>query len=108
MTPSFAMAREVLDLIGDFPDREITEQVACTPEEAELFYPVSEYDEQTITAARRICGRCPVRAACAAFALRTGEDEGIWGGLLPSERRALRQSQPDTGEFISDEGVQAA
>ncbi len=102
MTLSFEMNRAVLDLVGDFPDREITEQVACTPDEAELFYPVSEYDEATIAAARAVCGRCPVRAACAAFALRTGEDEGIWGGLLPSERRALRQSQPGTGESSTE------
>lgn len=98
MTLSFEMARELVDLLGDFPDGAVTTEAACSPEQAELFYPVSEYDEQTIAAARQICGRCPVRAACVAFALRTGEDEGIWGGLLPSERRGLRQSQPSNGE----------
>ncbi len=42
--------------------------------------------------AKRVCARCPVRAACLADALATPvvHDEGIRGGLTPSERRALR------------------
>lgn len=83
-------------MIAEFPGQEITEQAVCSSTEvdAEVFFPVSEDDELTIAAARRVCGGCPVRQQCAEFAVRTGEPEGIWGGLLPSERRALRQPRP--------------
>lgn len=39
--------------------------------------------------ARRICAVCPVRAECLAFALATGAEFGIWGGLNVEERQAL-------------------
>ena len=37
-------------------------------------------------AAKAVCARCPVRAACRSFALATGEPYGIWGGTTESER----------------------
>jgi len=40
--------------------------------------------------ARGVCGGCDVRAACAAFAVRTGQDFGIWGGLTEADRQAVR------------------
>lgn len=30
---------------------------------------------------RRMCQRCPVSAQCLEFALRTGQEYGVWGGL---------------------------
>ncbi|MDN5915126.1 MAG: WhiB family transcriptional regulator [Pseudonocardia sp.] len=39
--------------------------------------------------ARAVCGGCPVRAECLEYALRVGEDFGIWGGLDEAERRSL-------------------
>lgn len=35
--------------------------------------------------AMAICKRCPVRVECAQ--LGTGYPEGIWGGLMPEQRR---------------------
>lgn len=32
-------------------------------------------------AAREVCGSCPVRLACLAYALKTRQESGIWGGL---------------------------
>lgn len=48
--------------------------------------------------AKRICGQCPVRRECLAYALHHGLEHGIWGGLTPNERKELRrQSQePDS------------
>jgi hypothetical protein len=38
--------------------------------------------------------RCPVRLPCLAFALRTRQVHGIWGGLTEEERhRAAKTSQ---------------
>lgn len=35
------------------------------------------------------CNRCPVKTDCLDFALKNGEDNGIWGGTTPAERREL-------------------
>jgi WhiB family transcriptional regulator, redox-sensing transcriptional regulator len=40
-------------------------------------------------AAKRICGQCPVRAACLADALDRREPHGVWGGLNEDERAEL-------------------
>lgn len=44
----------------------------------------------TETAARTVCGSCPVRRSCLAHALATGEPDGIWGGLDGVERTWAR------------------
>lgn len=38
--------------------------------------------------AQEICGGCPVRRPCAAFALLTAQRYGVWGGLTEADRRA--------------------
>lgn len=44
---------------------------------------------QSTTAARSICDQCPVRQACADYALDHERSlPGIWGGLSPNERAA--------------------
>lgn len=40
-------------------------------------------------AAVSACHGCPARDACLAYALAADEREGVWGGLLPDERRAM-------------------
>lgn len=44
-----------------------------------------------------ICnGACPVRAACALYALEEREEHGIWGGLTEGQRRSvLRKARRD-------------
>lgn len=44
-----------------------------------------------IAEAKAVCRGCPSVAACLAWALETGQPEGVWGGLTPEERRALRR-----------------
>ena len=56
----------------------------------ELFYP--DHDPGP---AKRICCACRVRGQCLAYALRTGERHGIWGGMTPGERRhRARRARP--------------
>lgn len=38
-----------------------------------------------------VCSDCLVRAECLEDAMSRNEPNGIWGGLLPKERRALRR-----------------
>jgi hypothetical protein len=48
--------------------------------------------------ARKTCSRCEAQPECLQYALTRGldhDDDGIWGGLGPEERRRLRtQSEP--------------
>lgn len=39
---------------------------------------------------RALCRTCPVQAACLDWALTTGEEYGMWGGLSEDERARLR------------------
>jgi hypothetical protein len=42
-----------------------------------------------IDVARDVCGSCPVRLACLAYALRTRPDAGVWAGWTHEEIRFL-------------------
>jgi WhiB family redox-sensing transcriptional regulator len=65
---------------------------ACRDADFTLFFPVSDVDPK-VTAAKHICGTCPVRAQCLAHALDAGE-LGVWGGTTETERRAIRRGRP--------------
>lgn len=41
------------------------------------------------SAAKAICGRCPVLNECAAHALAVREPYGVWGGLSEDDREAI-------------------
>ena len=73
-------------------------QAACRGADANLFFPPhhqEKKDERDVreSQAKAVCGRCPVREACLAFALETREPHGIWGGLNELERRRALQRQ---------------
>jgi len=62
----------------------------------ELFFPAGERDEDAVAqtaAAKQVCARCEVRLHCLAYALVANPEDGIWGGLGPRERRALRRAR---------------
>lgn len=43
--------------------------------------------------AKAICATCDVRPTCLAFALRTAQPAGIWGGLTTDERLTILRSK---------------
>ncbi len=67
-------------------------RAACVGEDPELFFPIGSAGPALVQleAAKAVCERCPVVAACLSFALETGQDAGVWGGLSADERRVLR------------------
>ncbi|MGW4488399.1 WhiB family transcriptional regulator [Amycolatopsis sp. NPDC004368] len=69
------------------------QRAACAEEEPELFFPVGNGDaaRRQESEAKAVCHRCPVREACLAWAMATGQDAGIWGGLNELERRVLKR-----------------
>jgi WhiB family redox-sensing transcriptional regulator len=66
-------------------------QALCVETDPELFFPSPG---RAATEAKRICESCPVREQCLQYALTNQEIHGIWGGLSPRERDALRRGRP--------------
>jgi WhiB family transcriptional regulator, redox-sensing transcriptional regulator len=61
---------------------------ACRSCDPDLFFPVSSTGlamEQEAKA-KAVCARCRVRRECLAFALRTRQVHGVWGGMSEQER----------------------
>lgn len=63
----------------------------CRDMDPEIWFPVGTSGPalRQIAEAKAVCFRCEVAADCLAFALATGQDAGIWGGMTEDERRAL-------------------
>ena len=68
-------------------------EAACRDEDPELFFPIGNTGPalMQIEEAKAVCRRCPVVEACLTWALESGQDAGVWGGLSEDERRALRR-----------------
>ncbi|MDA8369644.1 MAG: WhiB family transcriptional regulator [Nocardiopsaceae bacterium] len=66
---------------------------ACRDEDPELFFPIGNSGPAVmqIEEAKQVCRQCPVNTACLQWALETGQDGGVWGGMGEDERRALRR-----------------
>jgi WhiB family redox-sensing transcriptional regulator len=64
------------------------EQALCAQTDPEAFFPEKGGSTRE---AKRVCGRCDVRADCLSFALAHDERFGIWGGLSERERRRLKR-----------------
>ncbi|MFJ9777114.1 WhiB family transcriptional regulator [Kitasatospora sp. NPDC101157] len=68
-------------------------RAVCAEEDPELFFPIGNTGPALlqIEEARSVCRRCPVLEDCLTWALTTGEDAGVWGGMSEDERRALKR-----------------
>ncbi len=68
-------------------------RAACLQEDPELFFPIGNTGPALaqIEQAKVVCHRCDVSDACLAWALESGQDAGVWGGLSEDERRALKR-----------------
>lgn len=58
-------------------------------EDPDIFFP--ENDAKATRQAKRLCARCPVRAACAEYAIDRPHLAGIWGGLTSADRSRIRR-----------------
>ena len=76
----------------------------CAQTDPEAFIP-DKYE--SVDPAKRVCGRCTVRAACLMYAFESGEKSGIWGGLSNNERKQLRKQLKKSGG-VTLEAVQRA
>jgi WhiB family redox-sensing transcriptional regulator len=87
---------------------------ACASADPELFFPVSASASNLpqVAEAKAVCGSCPVRRQCLAYATQTRQLHGIWGGMTEEERyslvRAARQSARVPANTVPTDGGQQA
>ncbi|WP_130293320.1 WhiB family transcriptional regulator [Pseudonocardia sediminis] len=71
-------------------------RAACLSVDPELFFPAAENGvahARQVARAKRVCGRCPVRDECLAWAIES-LPHGIAGGTTAGERRVARTTRP--------------
>lgn len=66
---------------------------ACLTHDPELFFPIGDAGPAVdqVEQAKAVCRACPVMQECLAWALETGQDFGVWGGMSEAERLTLRR-----------------
>lgn len=78
-------------------------RASCRDEDPEVFFPLGDNNSYVKDSAaylklagepKAICRACPVVSDCLEWALETGQDYGISGGLTAYERRALHTPRP--------------
>jgi len=58
----------------------------------DFFFPKTD-DINSEGEAKKVCDGCNVREDCLEFALKKGEEFGIWGGMSERERRRIRRQR---------------
>ncbi|HYZ57447.1 MAG TPA: WhiB family transcriptional regulator [Streptosporangiaceae bacterium] len=82
------LSPQLLELAATDTRRRWSVHALCATTDPEIFFPSTG---SLATEARAICAQCPVCRNCLAHAIAAGEPFGIWGGLDPQERRAVRR-----------------
>ena len=81
---------------------------ACRDADPELFFPDGSPSSTRaqVKRAKLICRGCPISAACLNWALSSGQEAGIWGGLTEEERRRLSRRGPlSAGRRLTMRGI---
>ena len=68
-------------------------EAACREVDPELFFPIGNSGPALlqIEEAKQVCRRCSVMEECLRWAIDSGQDAGVWGGMSEDERRALKR-----------------
>jgi WhiB family transcriptional regulator, redox-sensing transcriptional regulator len=68
-------------------------RAACRDVDPELFFPIGNSGPalMQIEEAKQVCQTCSISEACLKWALESGQDAGVWGGLSEDERRAFKR-----------------
>ena len=71
-------------------------RAACRDiDDKNLFFPIGNTGPALlqIEDAKAVCHRCDVVDQCLQWALESGQDAGVWGGMSEDERRALKRRE---------------
>jgi len=65
-------------------------QIPCR-QAPDLFFPEGGTGTAAMDAkmAKKACESCPVLNMCATYAIRHREEDGIWGGMSPNDRKEI-------------------
>ncbi|MEV0616109.1 WhiB family transcriptional regulator [Nonomuraea sp. NPDC050404] len=78
---------------GHWTDRAYCRELVRRGVDPDTWWPIGQdADGPEVTKAKRYCVACPARQECLDYALRTGQDHGVWGGLTARERRDLAKA----------------
>jgi WhiB family redox-sensing transcriptional regulator len=68
-------------------------EAACREVDPELFFPIGNSGPALlqIDEAKQVCRRCSVMEECLRWAIESGQDAGVWGGMSEDERRTLKR-----------------
>ena len=68
-------------------------KAACLDKDPELFFPVGNTGPALlqIEEAKAVCRSCEVVDTCLKWAMESGQDSGVWGGMSEDERRAMKR-----------------
>lgn len=69
---------------------EVAGQIPCR-QAPDLFFPEGGTGTAAMDAklAKQACKSCPVLTMCATYAIRHREEDGIWGGMSPNDRKEI-------------------
>ncbi|MEU9578764.1 WhiB family transcriptional regulator [Streptomyces chilikensis] len=67
----------------------------CAEVGPDMFFPDSKGAAVTYTEndAKKVCRHCPVIKQCLEYAVTSGQEAGVWGGLNPRELKKLRKQR---------------
>ena len=73
-------------------------QAACRGKDPSVFFGPNRFEPNRErlareSAAKTICGSCPVTAECREMAVVLGESFGVWGGLGEKERKGMKPAR---------------
>lgn len=72
-------------------------EAQCGDENPDLFFEYKNQGSPKLVLnnkelqAKQVCARCPVTLECLEYALKTGQQYGIWGGKNEKELKQLRR-----------------
>lgn len=77
---------QLLNQTPEFP-----EALCAKSGNPDFWFPENAAEQRSrIDVIKRICGACVHQKSCAEFAIKEDIQDGIWGGMTPRERTALR------------------
>jgi len=68
---------------------------SCLEVDPDIFFPILNHPKHA-EEAKKICRRCESRPECLEFALRTRQEEGVWGETTGAERAEILRSRRGT------------